>query len=102
MEGIIARHQEPRPGAAPLQLGALAAPGFGAQLLANLRRNLIICAPGGWAGRGSVQPLASAVGLACSAAPPRPPPAATCHPAVCPLPPCLLCPLQTTGRPSTT
>lgn len=91
MEAIIARHQEPRPGAARLQLGALAAPGFGAQLLANLRRNFIICA-GGCAGRqlgcNSVQPLASAVGRAGRPACRRPAAATSCrHPLLPPPPP---------------
>ena len=42
MAGVVQQHVEPRPGAEPLQMSSLAAPGFRDQLLTNLRRNFII------------------------------------------------------------
>lgn len=42
MGTVISKNAEPRPGAAPLQLAALSAPGPREQLLVNLRRNFTI------------------------------------------------------------
>jgi len=49
MDAVIAQHEQPKPGAAALEMGELHVPGFASQLATNLRRNFIIYnrAPGG-------------------------------------------------------
>lgn len=59
MDAAIAKHEVPKPGAAPLQYSEMHTSSFGAQLVANLRRDFTVYnrAPGETSVRLALQAL---------------------------------------------